>query len=134
NRTVAGVRDLAGRWAPMASVELIVVVAYTPQNPAEAEVFCFDSRFIVERLEESYQRLARPDKPAKPVTVVFVKLNAKLADGKKLAERALWREVVPVELPQQTTLSERLMLMKQEIAAKYGVEPAAVTLEIKIKA
>lgn len=134
NRTVGFTRDASGRWLPLASVDLVLVVLPSG-SPQEAEVLSFDPGVLSTIFSERFEFLMRDGLKIPQKAPVFISLDEKLPDGTRLLDHVNWREVVPLQeaKPVPTNVfSHQVEQLKQQFAEVNGIEPAKVVVEFRL--
>jgi hypothetical protein len=124
-----------GGVATIPDVQEVAVAAPCRDQSESVEVFAFSPKLIIEEFKRAVtaQRALYPKVSKGPV---FVPLDTPQADGTPLTEKALWREVVPIDrLPPHSpdnSLQEFRQRVHREFARLTGLSEAEVEVEFRI--
>jgi hypothetical protein len=145
-RELSLLRNRDGSWRISSTVDEVVLAVPSLDDPASVEVFCFLRETLVEVFSAALAGQKRASGTRSWTAPVFVALDENQVQAKRrghsanvtLAERAVWRDLVPrlaarrFESDEQDKLKELLDRVRQEVAIRNGVDLKDVAIKISI--
>jgi hypothetical protein len=141
-RKVGLVRKRGGGWMTVPSVDFVVIVTPSAEQPNCAEVLCFPSTTIIEAFNKvlAAREERNPDfSPKAPLYVPLDPVKRGKAAHYGLKELAAWQEDVPLGSVQSQKSSEKegisafVERVTREFAQQFGAKEEDVTVSIHIK-